>query len=144
MSGPDISPIRAGVIAIDAGAVGVIAAAIVGWLPPLAAIVAILWYVIQIYESQTVQRKVRAWRLRKLVKLRAETVALELALRTQNYDLRALDEATQVHKVAVEKAAELSHLAAKKETEEIQAQRLEDALFSLKDESKIEKHGPFD
>jgi hypothetical protein len=35
------------------------AAAIVGslmhWLPPLAAVLAVVWYVLQIYESQTVQ-----------------------------------------------------------------------------------------
>lgn len=97
MSDKGISP---GVAIGDAGAVGLIAVSIMGWLPPLAAIIAIIWYCIQIYESRTLQKNVRNWRLRKLVKLRSEATALELRLRENNNDLRGLDQANTVHLAA--------------------------------------------
>lgn len=131
MAQPDISPLRVAALGLDAGAVGVIAAAIVGWLPPVAAVLAIVWYCIQIIESRTVQKKLRQWRLRRLVKLRAEAVALELAIRHNNFDLRGLDEANQVHQAASAKATELTHEALMEENEAIEAQRLEDALGPL-------------
>lgn len=49
---------------VDAASFGTIIAAAVGWLPATAAIVGILWYIIQIYESQTFQAartKVARW-----------------------------------------------------------------------------------
>jgi hypothetical protein len=39
----------------DVGAVGAILGSLAGYLPPLAALIAILWYAIQIWESDTVQ-----------------------------------------------------------------------------------------
>ncbi len=43
----------------DAGAGATILAALAGWLPPLAALAGIIWYLIQIYESKTVQVRIR-------------------------------------------------------------------------------------
>lgn len=56
-----LSVIKAGV---DAGAAGAIVASLAGWLPPLAAGLAIVWYLIQIAESATGQaviQRVKEW-----------------------------------------------------------------------------------
>jgi hypothetical protein len=49
----------------DTISAGAIVASFLGWLPPIAAIAAILWYVIQIYESRTFQKWVRLQRRRR-------------------------------------------------------------------------------
>jgi hypothetical protein len=82
---------------------------ILGFLPAAAAIIAFIWYAIEIYESKTVRRMLLARKLRILVRLRARAVAMELAIRNQDVDLRALDEANQVHLAAAGKAADLTH-----------------------------------
>jgi hypothetical protein len=50
---------------------------IVGWFPGVAAVVALLWYGIQIYESKTYQNWKQGRRLRKLAVLRIEMARLE-------------------------------------------------------------------
>lgn len=45
---------------IDGISASAILAAILGWLPAIAAVLAIIWYCIQIYESATGQR-IFAW-----------------------------------------------------------------------------------
>lgn len=47
--------------AIDAGAAGLIMGTFVGWLPGIAAFLAVVWYLIQIWESRTFTN----WRLRR-------------------------------------------------------------------------------
>jgi hypothetical protein len=42
-----------------------ILSSMMGWLPPLCAIVGLIWYLLQIWESQTVQGLVAAWRIRR-------------------------------------------------------------------------------
>ena len=44
---------------IDAVAVTTTASALVGWLPPIVAILTLVWTVIRIYETETVQRFVQ-------------------------------------------------------------------------------------
>lgn len=41
---------------VDAGAVGIVGATLVGWLPAIAALLTILWTAIRIFETATVQR----------------------------------------------------------------------------------------
>lgn len=60
---------------------GSIVATMFGWLPPLAAGVALIWYVIQISESKTAQSWITTRRTRKLAKLKAEAIMLEAKLR---------------------------------------------------------------
>jgi len=50
---------------------------IAGWLPSIAAIVALVWYLIQIYESATVQRWMATRRHRRLAKLKARVILME-------------------------------------------------------------------
>ncbi len=46
-------------------------ATFLGWLPPIAAVIAVIWYSIQIYESKTAVR-FRTWRkTRRIARLRA-------------------------------------------------------------------------
>lgn len=63
---------------------GTAAAAIVGtllgWAPAIAAIIAGGWYLLQMYESKTVQTWVRDRRIRKLAKLKANAIMLEAKL----------------------------------------------------------------
>lgn len=56
---------------------GAIAATILGYVPSIAAIVALAWYLIQIFESATVQRWLAGRRLRKLARLKARVIMLE-------------------------------------------------------------------
>lgn len=42
-------------VVMDAGAAGAVVGSILGWLPPIATLGAIIWYAIMIYESKTVQ-----------------------------------------------------------------------------------------
>ena len=46
---PNLSPV------VDFLSVGAIAGAVAHILPPLAAVIAVVWYVLEIYESQTIQ-----------------------------------------------------------------------------------------
>lgn len=57
--------------------IGAIASTLVGWTPAIAAIVALIWYIIQIYESATVQRWLANRRVRKLARLKARVLMLE-------------------------------------------------------------------
>lgn len=51
---------------------------IVGWLPPLAALIALVWYVIQIGESKTVRGLFARRRERKIARLKAKLTHLEI------------------------------------------------------------------
>ena len=93
----------------DATAVGVIAATLLAWLPPAAALFAIAWYIIQMYESKTIQNMLRTRRLKKLVTIRAKATALELLIREKNSELGNLDRANAVHSAALKAADEITH-----------------------------------
>lgn len=59
---------------------GAIATTLAGLTPSIAAVVAIVWYSIQIFESATVQRWIAKRRQRRLARLRAALLALETEL----------------------------------------------------------------
>lgn len=40
---------------------------LLGYLPSIAALAGIIWYGVQIYESKTVQKGIRRWRLKRRV-----------------------------------------------------------------------------
>jgi chromate transport protein ChrA len=75
---------------IGNGASGVaIVTTIFGWLPPAAALIAFVWYIIQIYESATVQKWIRSKRIRKIARMKAQVLLME----AQNKgDLPGLDD----------------------------------------------------
>lgn len=79
---------------IDALSMSAIVATFAGFLPPLAGLLGIGWYCIQIWESKTVQKHVRVWKLkaraRRLAGLKAE--AKDLTARIANV---AADETVQ-------------------------------------------------
>jgi len=64
---------------------GTAAAAIVGtllgWAPAIAAVIAGGWYLLQMYESKTVQGYVRDRRIRRLARLKASAIMLEAKLK---------------------------------------------------------------
>ncbi len=103
-----------------------------GLIPALAASLAVIWYIIEISESQTVRQWIKARRLKKLIKLRIATVALELYIRQKNGGLESLDEANQVHQVVVDKSTELTHKALAKEQQQKEGERIEKALLGIK------------
>lgn len=57
---------------------GAIITTLAGLLPPLAALLGVIWYVIKIRESQTVRAWLAKRRNRRIVKLQAKLVALKL------------------------------------------------------------------
>lgn len=69
---------------------GTIVSTIFGWLPPIAAAVALLWYFIQIYESTTVQTWLRARRDRKIARMKAAVIMLEAQNKQPETPLDAL------------------------------------------------------
>lgn len=56
---------------------GAIVSTMAGWVPAIAAIVGLIWYLIQIYESATVQRWLATRRVRKIAKMKAQVMMLE-------------------------------------------------------------------
>lgn len=63
---------------LDAGAAGAIIASMLGWLPPVAAVLAILWYLLQFWESRTLQSFMQKRTQRRIVRLTAKLAALQL------------------------------------------------------------------
>lgn len=57
--------------------VGAIVTTIMGLAPAFAALVALVWYLLQIYESATVQRWFATRRVRKLAQLKARVLMME-------------------------------------------------------------------
>lgn len=57
---------------------GTLVSSLAGILPPFAALLAIVWYAIQIRESVTVRQWLAKRRNRRIVKLQAKLVALKL------------------------------------------------------------------
>jgi uncharacterized membrane protein YccC len=62
----------------DGAAAMAILASLAGWLPPAAAVIGIIWYAIQIWESRTLQDWVQRRYARKIVRLAAKLAALQL------------------------------------------------------------------
>lgn len=66
---------------IDTVSAGAIIGAIIGYLPALAALGAVIWYIIQIYESRTFQHWIAntrmKYRARKLARLKARQKVLQ-------------------------------------------------------------------
>ncbi len=91
----------------DSIAVAGIVMSLMGWLPPMAALVAVIWYAIQIYESRTLQAMLNKSRLRRLVQLRAKAAALELMIRGTHADVTELNEANVIHAAAIQKRQEI-------------------------------------
>jgi hypothetical protein len=56
---------------------GTLLSVVTGFLPFAASLVALIWYIIQIFESDTWRRRVERKRLKRIAKLRAELVGLE-------------------------------------------------------------------
>ena len=56
---------------------GAIVGTVLGWVPAVAAIVALVWYLIQISESETVRRWVATRRVRKIARLKARVLLME-------------------------------------------------------------------
>jgi hypothetical protein len=61
--------------------VGAIIGTFMGWAPAIAALVAMGWYCIQIYESATVQRIIATRRIRKIARLKARVIMMEAQYR---------------------------------------------------------------
>lgn len=64
-------------IGADVVSAGAVVGAIMGYLPGIAALGAIIWYAIQIWESKTVQKRVRAWRRKHKGRARARTIHVQ-------------------------------------------------------------------
>lgn len=61
----------------NSASIGAVVSTIFGWLPPAAALIALIWYVIQIYESATVQKWIRTRRTRKIARMKAQVLLME-------------------------------------------------------------------
>lgn len=57
--------------------IAAIAATFMGWVPGIAALVALAWYLIQIYESETARHFLANRRARRIARLRAKLLTLE-------------------------------------------------------------------
>ena len=49
----------------DITSVSIVAGTLLNYLPPLAALVTIVWTTIRIYETKTVRKCIRSWRIKK-------------------------------------------------------------------------------
>lgn len=57
--------------------IGAIIGSLFGWAPPVAAFAALVWYSIQIFDSDRVQNFLHQRRIRKLAALRKQIAAIE-------------------------------------------------------------------
>ena len=67
----------------NGGSAGVIITTLIGWTPSIAAIVAMIWYLIQISESPTVRNWIARRRQARLAKLRAAVLLLETKIQPE-------------------------------------------------------------
>lgn len=68
-------------IATNSTAAGIIISSVLSFLPPTAAVVALVWYFIQIWESKTVRGWVSRRRTRKLARMKAAVLLLEAQMK---------------------------------------------------------------
>lgn len=61
----------------NSASVGTVVSSLLGWLPPAAALIAFVWYLIQIYESKTIRRWLERRRVRKIAQHHAAIIILE-------------------------------------------------------------------
>lgn len=80
---------------------GMILSTLIGWLPAIAALIGVIWYMVQIYESKTVQRWIDNRLRKKLLKLHAEAAKLELVLAEKN-DTETREQIKHLAKVRTE------------------------------------------
>lgn len=62
---------------MNSASAAAIVSTIMGWVPAITAIIALVYYCIQIYESQTVQKYVASRRLQRIARLKAKLMMLE-------------------------------------------------------------------
>lgn len=97
---------------------GTIAATIAGVFPPIAAFFAFLFYMVQLWESSTVQHYVRnkrmVWKARKVARLRAKEKVITAQLEALEVVRQARTEAKELVATA---AAEAEKLKVKEETD---------------------------
>lgn len=78
----DIREQSAGQLVGHTLSVGTLVSVITGLLPVAASLVALVWYVIQIFESDTWCGRVERRRIRRIAKLRGELAMLEALMET--------------------------------------------------------------
>lgn len=97
--------------------VGLIVSSIIGWLPAIASSIAVVWYLVQLYESKTIQRWLDSRLRKKLMKLHAEAAKLELILSEKN-DFETKEQIKHLAKVRTELDYNISSLAHRQEIAE--------------------------
>jgi hypothetical protein len=118
-------------------AVGGTIGTLTGILSPIigfcAGVLIVIWTLVQLSESRTVRNTIQARRLKKLVKLRAKAVALELTMRNNSTGLRGLHRANAVHLAAEQASTDLTKSDLVAEEAEKTRSALEKSLANLKD-----------
>lgn len=98
---------------MDVAAASAIAATFLQWLPPISAVLGIIWFLIQIWESKTLQTALVGWRERKrinrLKRLRAKAKIVMAKLEAAETVRAAKVEASEV--VMRAKAAAVAEVA---------------------------------
>lgn len=94
---------------LDFSAAAVILVSILGYLPPIAAVLAIIWYVLQIWESRTIQTYISKRHERTIIRLTAKLAALNLRSDAQaaGVELKAAAKAAATNLVAATAPAKL-------------------------------------
>ena len=75
---------------------GAIFGTVSGIVPAIAALVALIWYALQIWENKSVQTYIRTRRMRKIVKLRAKLVKAQARVVAQELVDNTLDNLSSV------------------------------------------------
>ena len=79
---------------------GAIVGTVMGWLPAVAAVVALIWYVIQIVESKTFQRWYSRRRARKIKRLQEQVKMLQMRDAEKLHDALELKDVHHRHRQA--------------------------------------------
>lgn len=94
-------------VGLDVVAASAVAATFLQWLPPVSALLGIIWFLIQIWESRTVRHAIANWRQKRraarLLRLRAQQKVIVAKL--EAFDLVRAAKAEAVERVAHAKVA---------------------------------------
>lgn len=91
-------------VVVDAGSAFLVVGALANLLPPIAAILAGLWYMVQIYESKTVQSRLYRHRIKRLAKKLRNLEARKLMLNAEIDSVEKVRAATAYAEERLEEA----------------------------------------
>lgn len=72
-----VAPVDAAYVVGHTASLVTVFGTLLGWLPHIAALLAAVWYSVQIWESKTLQKRIKLWRFRRNLRKSKSTPPVE-------------------------------------------------------------------